>query len=69
MPHTKTLDAIINRAIPFDPKCAMQEGYNKARREWLKKEFEAYLREELSDQFNARAIDNQGITGIPTSSN
>ena len=65
MPHKTELDAIILRAIPFHPTCAIEEAYNKTRREWLKKEFTAYISEELSDQFNARALNDQISTGVP----
>lgn len=56
MAQPTTLDAMILRAIPRDLKCANQEQYNKTRREWLKNQFEAYLADQLSKQFNARSV-------------
>lgn len=50
----KDLNEIILRAIPRNDKCAIEEAYNKVRREWLKKEIQAYLSEQLSQQFNAK---------------
>jgi hypothetical protein len=57
---THPLDKMILRAIPFDPKCAIQEQYNKTRREWLRKQFDLYLTEQLSNQFNARVQEPAG---------
>lgn len=51
-----TLDQMIIKAIPLNPKCAIEEQYNKMRRKLLKERFEHYLAEQLSQQFNARPI-------------
>lgn len=51
-----TLDQIILKAIPVNDKCAIEEQYNKLRRKLLKERFEAYLAEQLSQQFNARPL-------------
>ena len=51
-----TLEAMILKAIPINDKCAIEEQYNKLRRKLLKERFEAYLAEQLSQQFNARPL-------------
>ena len=51
-----TLDQMILQAIPVNDKCAIEEQYNKHRRFLLKQRFEAYLAEQLSQQFNARPL-------------
>ena len=51
-----TLDQMILKAIPVNDKCAIEEQYNKHRRLLLKQRFEAYLAEQLSQQFNARSL-------------
>ena len=48
-----TLDEIILKAIPFNEKCAIEEQYNKVRREALKKRINEYCADQLSKQFNA----------------
>lgn len=51
-----TLDEMILKAIPVNSKCAIEEQYNKNRRTLLKERFNAYLAEQLSQQFNARPL-------------
>jgi hypothetical protein len=51
-----TLDEMILKAIPVNEKCAIEEQYNKMRRKNLKERFNAYLAEQLSQQFNARPL-------------
>lgn len=51
-----TLDQMILKAIPVNDKCAIEEQYNKLRRKLLKERFQAYLAEQLSQQFNARPL-------------
>lgn len=63
------LTALILRAIPRNDKCANDEAYNKVRREWLKKEIEAYLSEQLSLQFNAKPVLDQSVSGVPGNAN
>lgn len=48
------IDEMILKAIPINDKCAIEEQYNKHRRKLLKKRFEDYLADQLSQQFNAR---------------
>lgn len=50
-----TLQEIILKAIPYE-SCAMQEAYNKNRRTLLKQRIDKYVSEQLSQQFNARDI-------------
>ena len=69
-----TLDQMILKAIPVNDKCAIEEQYNKLRRKLLKERFQAYLAEQLSQQFNARPLiqttdRNSDEFGLGTSSN
>jgi hypothetical protein len=69
-----TLDEMILKAIPVNDKCAIEEQYNKLRRKLLKDRFQAYLAEQLSQQFNARPLiqatdRNSNEFGLGTSSN
>lgn len=63
-----SLDQIILKAIPVNEKCAIEEQYNKVRREALKKRIEQYVSEQLETQFNARSI-NQDSDGVVSSQN
>lgn len=51
-----SIDEIILKAIPVNTKCAIEEQYNKHRRNLLKERFNNYLAEQLSQQFNARPL-------------
>lgn len=48
-----SLDEIIQKAIPYE-SCAIQEAYNKNRRTLLKQRLNAYIADQLSQQFNAK---------------
>jgi hypothetical protein len=64
-----TLDEMILKAIPVNDKCAIEEQYNKLRRKLLKERFNDYLAEQLSQQFNARAITGEYQHGLGGSKN
>jgi len=69
-----TLDQMILKAIPVNDKCAIEEQYNKLRRKLLKERFQAYLADQLSQQFNARPfiqkpVGNSDEFRLGTSSN
>jgi len=64
-----TLDEMILKAIPVNSKCAIEEGYNKVRREALKKRFNEYLSDQLAKQFNAKPASDQLRTGVLSNTN
>ena len=69
-----SLDQMILKAIPINSKCAIEEQYNKHRRNLLKQRFEDYLADQLSQQFNARpfipsANKNKNEFGLDRDSN
>lgn len=64
-----TLDEMILKAIPFNGKCAIEEAYNKVRREALKKRFNEYLADQLANQFNAKPLTDKGGDRISAAGN
>jgi len=63
------LDEMILKAIPENNKCAIEEQYNKHRRTLLKQRFEAYLAEQLSQQFNAKPLISEDQSRLGKHSN
>lgn len=54
-----TLDGIILKLVPVNGKCAIEEAYNKSRRAIAKAEIEAYIANQLANQFNAKPFTDQ----------
>lgn len=50
----RELIAIVNEAIPLDPKCKINTNRAIAKRLWLIEQIEKYVAKQLSQQFNAK---------------
>ncbi len=53
----RELIAIVNEAIPLNPRCAVERKKEIIRRLWLVEKIEEYVKKQLEQQFNAKVLD------------